>query len=197
VHYIEIQANRFQSSAETKGKESSYNFQSIIDHIVYGVYRPDLVIRLQADDKPVKDPVDIRAYNFSDTGEHAVTLSFTDGHAHVCVWDLRTLESKQEPLTEPQILSRASAQAVFEVSTALTSSAFWRTANMEISISGAGSQIALCTPYMDTDGGIPFRTFKWAALAPIDNAASQPWALHQRQLDLPTYNLVSNTILLV
>ncbi|KAF9959765.1 hypothetical protein BGZ65_000070 [Modicella reniformis] len=158
IHYIEIEANQARPREDR-------------DHVVYGDGMPSQIIRVGVDNMPYTRPVEITSFNFSDSGEFVATIYFTEGLAHVDVWDLNAKSS-----SSPQVSTTPCAQTTFPVSKIFNNSNTWSYVEVNLKISRTGSQVALCTEE-ESGNGISFRVFKMAPAAPVDHDPSRPWSL--------------------
>jgi hypothetical protein len=129
----------------------------------------------------------IRAYDVSDTGDYAATLYFTDGIAHLDVWDLRK-QGTQCSTDGHQIYNKLFAQTTFEVARSLSSVKYDEKLPITINISRSGLHVAVGTVRItaedninDGDDGedrhLPFRMFSCPPVAPVDKDPHEPWEL--------------------
>ncbi|KAF8930258.1 hypothetical protein BGZ58_008362 [Dissophora ornata] len=172
VHYIELQYCQFRSIVEDK------------DHIIYGEGRPDQIISVGPDDVP-KLPVEVSAFEISDTGEYAVTLYFDKDLAYVDLWDLRLLDNKdtsdqQQQATKPHVFNKAFASATIEVSKIFQERENnSRSLNHSACISSYGKQVSIFIVREDDEDPGLFCVLKANPTAPADKDLSQPWTLEQ------------------
>ncbi|KAG0277251.1 hypothetical protein BGZ95_006257 [Linnemannia exigua] len=164
IHYIELGANAFE-------------YSGVKDHILYGDGIPDYFITVGADQPSRTKAADIHTLEISDTRNHAVTLHFTPGEAHIHLWDLRapanfdSLNKKTRPITRPI------GQVSFRVSPYLTSSDVMKEYEASIAISSSGSQIVVGSQ-RDVTHAIPFQVFQMpSSQALVDKGSYQPVTL--------------------
>ncbi|KAK3831119.1 MAG: hypothetical protein J3R72DRAFT_527832 [Linnemannia gamsii] len=164
IHYIELGTNAFE-------------YSGVKDHILYGDGIPDYFITVGADQPSRTKAADIHTLEISDTRNHAVTLHFTPGEAHVNLWDLRapanfdSLKKKTRPITRPI------GQVTFRVSPYLTTPDAMKDYQASIAISSSGSQIVVGSQ-RDVAHSIPFQVFQMpSSQALTDKDSYQPVTL--------------------
>ncbi|KAF9132136.1 hypothetical protein BGW39_000712 [Mortierella sp. 14UC] len=165
IHYVELGTNAFES------------YSGVKDHILYGDGIPDYFITVGADEPSRTKAVDIHTYEVSDTRNHAATLHFTPGEAHINLWDLRapanfdSLNKKTRPITKPI------GQVSFRVSPYLTAPDSMKNYAAAIGISSSGMQVAVGS-LREAFHGIPFQVFQMPSLQAItDKDTHQPATL--------------------
>ncbi|KAF9909343.1 hypothetical protein EC991_008728 [Linnemannia zychae] len=147
IHYVELGANAFES------------YSGVKDHILYGDGIPDYFITVGADQPSRTKAVDVHMYEVSDTRNHAATLHFTPGEAHINLWELRapatfdSINKKTRPITKPI------GQVSFRVSPYLTAPDSMKDYSASIGISSSGTQIAVGSQ-REVFHGIPYQVFQ-------------------------------------
>ncbi|KAF9952386.1 hypothetical protein BGZ70_000617 [Mortierella alpina] len=166
LHYIELASPKFKSAAGVK------------DYILWGEGKPDQFIRVGAHTATdAKKPISIAAYDFSVFGTYAATLYFTADEAHIDVWDLRT-SSQLDSTGKPQAITTPLAHTSFAVSTQLTTYDALCKAELQVSISSAGSQVVM--GYVDeSEHAVPLHIYRCSPTAPADRDLSEPWELEK------------------
>ncbi|CAO3570467.1 unnamed protein product [Mortierella alpina] len=166
LHYIELASPKFKSATGVK------------DHVLWGEGKPDQFVRVGAHAATdAKKPISIAAYDFSVFGTYAATLYFTANEAHIDIWDLRT--SDQLISTgKPQAIATPLAHTSFPVSTEFTTYDALRKAELQVSISSAGSQVVM--GYVDeSEQALPLQIYRCSPTAPADRDLSEPWELEK------------------
>jgi len=119
----------------------------------------------------------MKAFDISDTGDHAVTLYYSGTKAHIEVWDLKETKSDNGS-SRPHILDQPYAHATIDISLPLSEGTL--RCPVVIDINSTGAQVTICTVVGQSDDpGIPFQVFQTPPRTAVRIGAdpTAPWEL--------------------